>query len=38
MPTPLEMIDAKVKNCKRCGLCDGRKNTVFGEGNPSFSN
>src|ERR1700753_835930 len=32
--TALELIDAKVKICKRCpNLCENRTNTVFGEGN-----
>lgn len=31
----LEAIDVyEVKGCTKCGLCRGRANTVFGEGNP----
>ncbi len=30
----LELLDRQVRACTRCGLCQGRQNTVFGEGNP----
>ncbi|MHC4981842.1 MAG: uracil-DNA glycosylase [Planctomycetota bacterium] len=31
----LEDLEAsEVRNCRRCGLCGGRTNTVFGEGHP----
>ncbi len=29
-----EQMQNEINNCKRCGLCDSRTNTVFGEGNP----
>ena len=31
---PLEQIRAQVESCRRCPLCDGRTQTVFGVGNP----
>ncbi len=31
----LEEINQVVKNCKKCKLCNTRKNTVFGTGNPN---
>jgi len=31
----LEALKKKIGNCKRCGLCDGRTNLVFGDGNPN---
>lgn len=31
----LEEIENEVKNCNKCKLCTGRKNTVFGIGNPN---
>ncbi|MGH9611410.1 MAG: uracil-DNA glycosylase, partial [Bryobacteraceae bacterium] len=30
----LESIRADLGDCRRCGLCEGRKNIVFGSGNP----
>ena len=27
-------LDALIKNCRKCQLCQSRTNTVFGEGNP----
>src|SRR3989338_10799855 len=30
----LEQIRAEIGDCKRCRLCEGRKNIVFGVGNP----
>ncbi len=30
----LEEINEEVKNCRKCKLCNNRKNTVFGTGNP----
>ena len=30
----MERIFEKVKDCRDCGLCETRKNVVFGEGNP----
>ncbi len=32
---PLEQIRADVASCRRCPLCEGRTNTVFGTGNPT---
>jgi len=29
------MDDGEVKGCTKCGLCNGRHNTVFGEGDPN---
>ncbi len=29
------MDEGEVKGCTRCGLCQGRHNTVFGEGDPN---
>jgi len=35
-PAALELINAKVKVCTRCpDLCESRRQTVFGEGNPA---
>ncbi|MDL1969287.1 MAG: uracil-DNA glycosylase [Deltaproteobacteria bacterium] len=31
----LESIRTDLGDCRRCRLCDGRRNIVFGEGNPS---
>lgn len=31
----LEELRQKVLECRNCGLCDTRTNTVFGEGNPN---
>ncbi|MGH7192613.1 MAG: uracil-DNA glycosylase [Candidatus Saccharimonadales bacterium] len=31
----LESIRADIGDCRRCRLCEGRKNIVFGSGNPS---
>lgn len=31
---PLEDLQAQVATCRRCPLCDGRTQTVFGVGNP----
>ena len=31
---PLDEIRAQVAGCRRCELCEGRTNTVFGSGNP----
>lgn len=33
-PETLEEIRAELKDCRRCPLCQGRKNIVFGVGNP----
>lgn len=34
--TMLEQIDRdEVQGCTRCGLCEGRTNTVFGDGDPA---
>ena len=30
----LEALEAEVRSCTRCGLSSGRKNAVFGAGNP----
>src|SRR5262249_17600993 len=30
----LEKIRADIGDCKRCRLCEGRRNIVFGSGNP----
>ena len=32
--SPLEELQAQVAACRRCPLCDGRTQTVFGVGNP----
>lgn len=32
---PLPEIEAQVAQCRRCPLCDGRTQTVFGVGNPA---
>ena len=32
---PLEELRAQVAACRRCPLCDGRTQTVFGVGNPN---
>lgn len=31
---PLEAIRAEIGDCRRCKLCEGRQNIVFGVGNP----
>lgn len=31
---PLEVLRAEVEACRKCQLCEGRTNTVFGAGNP----
>ncbi|MFR5093216.1 MAG: uracil-DNA glycosylase [Adlercreutzia equolifaciens] len=31
---PIEDLQAQVAACRRCPLCDGRTQTVFGVGNP----
>lgn len=31
---PLDDLQAQVAACRRCPLCEGRTNTVFGAGNP----
>ena len=31
---PLDELRVQVESCRRCPLCDGRKQTVFGVGNP----
>ena len=31
---PLPAIQEQVAQCRRCPLCDGRTQTVFGVGNP----
>lgn len=33
-PIPLEEIEAQVRACRRCDLCEGRTNVVFGDGSP----
>ncbi|WP_305045748.1 uracil-DNA glycosylase [Geoalkalibacter sp.] len=33
----LEEIRAELENCRRCPLCEGRRNIVFGVGNPQAS-
>lgn len=35
MNEELEKIEEEVKKCNKCKLCQSRKNTVFGEGNPN---
>jgi uracil-DNA glycosylase family 4 len=35
LPETLESIRTDLGDCRRCRLCDGRRNIVFGEGNPS---
>jgi len=32
--TGLSAVQEELGDCHRCGLCEGRKNIVFGEGNP----
>lgn len=32
---PLDQIKAEVDSCRRCPLCEGRTQTVFGAGNPN---
>lgn len=32
-----EKLENSIKNCKKCKLCTGRKNIVFGEGNKEAS-
>lgn len=34
-PIPLDELRAEVAACRRCPLCDGRTQTVFGVGDPS---
>ncbi len=34
-PIPLETIYEQVKACRKCPLCDGRTQVVFGDGNPN---
>jgi len=34
----LKLVEEKVVLCKKCKLHETRKNTVFGQGNPNFSN
>ena len=34
-PPTLEDVRAELGECTRCGLCEGRTNIVFGDGNPS---
>lgn len=34
LPDTLEAIRADLGDCRRCRLCEGRKNIVFGSGNP----
>lgn len=31
----LESLEMRVLSCKRCGLCNGRRNAVFGVGDPN---
>ncbi len=31
----LDMLRKRIGDCKGCGLCDGRTNLVFGDGNPN---
>ena len=31
---PLDELSQQVAACHACGLCEGRTNTVFGEGDP----
>ncbi|MEE0145246.1 MAG: uracil-DNA glycosylase, partial [Senegalimassilia anaerobia] len=31
---PLDELRVQVESCRRCPLCDGRTQTVFGVGNP----
>lgn len=33
--TRLETLRAQVRNCRKCVLCEARKQTVFGQGNPT---
>ena len=33
MEIDLEQLEIEVKQCKKCGLCKNRTNTVFGTGN-----
>lgn len=35
LPETLESIRKDLGDCRRCGLCDNRRNIVFGEGNHS---
>ena len=35
LPETLESIRKDLGDCRRCGLCDSRRNIVFGEGNHS---
>lgn len=32
---PLNQLEQQVAACHACALCEGRRNTVFGEGNPN---
>ncbi len=34
-PALAQIHEREVKNCTKCALCQGRTNTVFGEGNPN---
>jgi DNA polymerase len=34
-PPTLEAVRAELGDCRRCKLCEGRKNLVFGVGNPN---
>ena len=31
----LDQVKIELGDCKRCKLCEGRKNIVFGSGNPN---
>lgn len=33
--TSLDLVRAELGDCRRCGLCEGRTNIVFGSGNPN---
>ncbi len=33
-PIPLDVLAAEVAQCRKCPLCEGRTQTVFGDGNP----
>ena len=33
--TTLDFVRTELGDCRRCGLCEGRKNIVFGSGNPN---
>ena len=34
-PVGLEQVRSELGECTRCGLCEGRRNIVFGDGNPN---